>query len=768
MTRLLRFSGLAALGVGLWGCSVMPSADTTATQASLGGDEANVGGPTTPATNDADGTVSGVVDPNTEGGAGVSPGENPTRVVFLRNRLLATAEVTLVFSLGGEFVHLSYLEILPNTITRVVSPVDFDGIRLKGQDVGGSGIDESSISLADAQQAPLFIEIGVAANSGDADGGVEAPDSGTLLEFLSPTEDVEVVPGDAVQVAWRDESLTTPWLVRLSMTDDFQKPREEWIRLSPDLPGHLDGLYDQYTVYIPLAPKGRYWIVLESLNADNVRTSASSGFQLNVGEEFSRSAPRLEFLLQEGDFQFDAADRLTVRWRDEDPDDDALIAFRLITMPLLPQPFEYVLASGIHEDPDGPDEMDSASFSLADVLPAPYQLVAEMTDGRFFSRAFIDLGVELAGDGARTAAPWIIVMNSRETQTVRRGEMVAVEWADGDEDSNARIALELKGAEGLHDAIVLASSIPEDPDGPAGDQISVAIPRIVAPGFYRIRAAISDGERVAYSLAQGVIEVVADTSPENPLPGWSLTVLTPSVDRFSQAGDVAEVEFHLFRDGVLVLDPLETVTVTLSQPAGYAPSSSLTVSATWDAQRGRHRAAFALPAISSDGPSDRDFQVQVSWISSEGQSVGGAAPAKIWIREEPRIESLSVTGPICPSSCEGDFCASIHAKLRVEWRGGGFFTGPEPVEFWMARVGSWSLGLGDRPEDHFFLQTGDERLGESQFFEVTLKDVNGLTNGSFDIIGVVQDPFVGQVLFKDPRTVEVCGASARGSSHQPG
>ena len=115
----------------------------------------------------------------------------------------------------------------------------------------------------------------------------------------------------------------------------------------------------------------------------------------------------------------------------------------------------------------------------------------------------------IEGDGTSDNVPPVLAfVEPAADVTVAQGGGLAVIIDDEDPDSAAVIDFFLEPAEGDGDSIILATGVPEDPDGD-DDSFLFTIGQDVTPGDYRLVGAISDELSTAIEPADGIVHVIA-------------------------------------------------------------------------------------------------------------------------------------------------------------------------------------------------------------------------------------------------------------------
>ncbi|RJP35918.1 MAG: hypothetical protein C4547_08575 [Phycisphaerales bacterium] len=690
--------------------------------------------------------------------------------VVVRNPNEAAVDVVALFTRGGITVNVSFVTVQPESESVIHGPGESDEITLRG--VSDGSLSFSPVTLArgidfDLERPALFVIELVEGDGGDS--GVDEPDpfggSGSSpdpdhesdvppsIELLEPARDVTLPLGSPLVVRWTDFS-PTPANIVISFVA-VEGDRKAFAVSSP-LAERGDGLNDQTEILVQGVPPGEYLVIAEIANENRAAQSVAPGRILVVMDELN-DAPIIRIVQPTEPSRHAVPSALFVAWEDSDDDDNASIRFRLEQTRLGGDRLVYEFPTIYWEDPDDPSS-ESAELALLGALPGVYDLVAHISDGELSGTSRVQGAVEILAEPLNDLPSLSIVEPSGTIET-RRGESLMLSWTDADRNDNAVITLmldpDLQGGDLDGDEVVVASSIPEDPDGP-GDRFALTIPNHLSPGQYRAAGRITDGAATAISFAPGLVRIGVIPGAPGPTPSLSIERLAPPLAL--RAGDV----FHL--DIVVANAPAGDLMVTMandrSRIAVYAARIPADVHDVVSVEV--DTAVLGLP---NDHPV-RWFDVEASLTDDTGLIATAFVAAGVWIRQELRILHVDHAGMGCDEP-RGPNEPPLERSLTIEWYGGGFLTGGSvmaPVAFWLVRDGDGFRGDPLGAEGlHYLLHETVESPGVVQQTAIQPSRLVGIPDGTYAVVAVVEHPDFGRLVEVYPNLIEVCTDGAFGA-----
>jgi hypothetical protein len=156
--------------------------------------------------------------------------------------------------------------------------------------------------------------------------------------------------------------------------------------------------------------------------------------------------PSIQILSPSEPLILDQGTQLTIIWRDEDPDTNALVTLELDPDGLPNSGNEIVLFSNQPEDPDDPDGLDRYVLDTTTIPPDTYAIVARITDD--LNPEVVVTGPALiriveAGLSPANAPPKVTVTQPTLNIGLGQGDVLVIEWTDEDPDSNANLIIVL-------------------------------------------------------------------------------------------------------------------------------------------------------------------------------------------------------------------------------------------------------------------------------------------------------------------------------------
>ncbi len=702
-------------------------------------------------------------------------GEGVVRVL-IRNASDVVVDVTTLFIRDDATVHLTFVQVLPETVSVVVSPVAADLIRLvsvTADDVALAtvtfryGVDFDELSAAVFEISPDITDPSGGDPSQDPNDPSQQPPKNLpgpfappSIDLLEPATDRSVALGSTFQVRWTDESeldgaIVTIWMEPVNGGKDAER-----VQVAAAVAERRDGINDEIQVLVQGLEPGSYLVIGEILVADAVTTSIAGG-RINVFVAPHNEAPTIKLTSPTSPVRINDGDAIDISWEDFDGDfdDNALISFSLAASQPSPVRLSYRIGHLIAEDPDGP-VYDSARLPVTGVLPGWYDLVATIDDGELRGAARIPAIVEVMPQRDNDP-PTIVLQRPAKTINVGEGGTVWVRWSDADANDNAIISLmldsDLGGGELNGDEILLVSSLSEDPDGAGNDEASFILPSQTPLGTYAMVAAITDGMVETVSFAPGLISVVE--TPGAPPPEPSIKIVGPQSALFLRYGS------HI-RFGAVVREArnyeirLALVNELLRVEATHATEQTLV-----NGQNTTLDIDTALLGIPNE-VNLRWFDIEVS-LHVDGRLVDAdVAWASVWIRQEVEIRSAELVEISCQGG-GGILDPSTDPGLAFAWYGGGFLAGgevPSPVEFWLAKNGAWppSIPHGKSRRHRRVLSTVESPAVLRDEF-VPWEEFADLEPGHYVLLALVRHPVFGEILHiprLDP--IEVCAVSDPG------
>lgn len=428
----------------------------------------------------------------------------------VRNESSARVDVTMRFIREDEVVHLAFVRVPSATITTVASPEMVDVVELSGLDEGGRALDAAVFKYGvDFDERTPAEYIVVDRNAPQVPG--DDPQGLLRLSLLEPQTDTTVTLGSALPVRWSDAGGGPSALVRLFLQPEGVTTSASLRSMSPAIGAALDGINDEFALLVQGVAPGSYALVAELADEDRTVQAVAPG-RVTVRDHAGNVAPQVSILEPRSTVELYADERLTIRWSDVDPDDNATIAFTLEQ----PQTAstttgQFRIGPPVAEDPDGAVS-DQLSVSLGGVLPGLYDLVATIDDGELRGVERVERAVRVL-PALSNDPPSLIVLTPAQDKHVMAGDSIEVRWSDGDANDDARISflidanwsrVGLSGGERL-----LVSGLSEDEDGGAGSAV-LTIPADVGAGKYRLIGVITDGMTQVVTRAPGFLLIEGD------------------------------------------------------------------------------------------------------------------------------------------------------------------------------------------------------------------------------------------------------------------
>ncbi len=764
--RSLAICGMAALWSCPLGCGVAPSSDPVESSAASNGQDLPGAEPAAETPGSVGEVTSGEFPGELSGNDGSNPAAGPQ--VQVRNLAPLAARVTVVFSLSGAQAHVAYVRVLGGTTATVISPVNADRADVSGMLADGSSLPPGTFSIAKSgspSAGPVYVIAADTGLPGGSDG--EPPDEGSdeppnlILEF--PVADVTLALGSTLDVRWSDESGAGEAIVIFYLRPVGDLDRSRWVQVSPALSAMLDGINDELKIVLQGAPAGQFELVGE------ISTFTHSVLAVGPGKLFlfhdpGNLAPVIDIVTPSSPVQLGNADFLDIQWEDSDADSSAQVFLSLFGVLDSGETVTFPLAGPIAEDPDDAQH-DSMRVSMRGVLPGTYDLVASLTDGLLSGVSRREQAVQITSTG-HNVAPVISIQQPAEDVEVLTSGSFALAWTDEDPDSSAIISLMLDpdlDAESLDgNEILLISSIAEDPDGAASDDVRLGLPQNLHPGKYVLAASITDGLSQSVAFASGHVIVVDQGEGQGGEP--SVNAVWPIADQHLRLGDS-------FSFGVLLQNisdeelqgryQLRADLTNGEYSVDLLPISLMQInggSRAWSVDGSRlfipHDAAI------------RRFDVVFSLLEGDQLLAHDVAPAPLWFRREFRFDSLDVLHVDCSRPHGTD-----EGSLLVGWTGGGWESRAPGtstlVRFFAAKDGVWPPPLPDN-RTHRLIHAEMESFGVPAVFEIPWSDISGMDEGSYIVVAELEDPFVGEIVheFTD-RPFEVCHIDGQGGGQAP-
>lgn len=443
------------------------------------------------------GTGSRSSDPGPGSGNEAEPGQTvPTSGTVgarIRNLSDRHADVTLNFLLRDTQVHLSFMRVPPQTSTTVIGPEQADTIDASAVDADGQALPERSfvfgVDFDEGTEAVYVIE------------GDEPLDNvPPTLTIVQPAQDVRVPQGGILQAVIDDEDPDSSASIDLYLDPNDVPLDGNEILLGADFPEDPDGPADTFGFSIgPNVDAGFYRLI--AVIEDEVFTEivqSSAVIEVFVPSVDSSGGLSLALLTPAADTAIAVGGNFNVTWTDQAPNDNANIELYLDPNSTDLDGDEFLLASGINEDPDG--AADGTTVSVAGAPTGTYRVLGRMvsTDGTVFAQApgFVTVAIP----------PSLTIDQPAQNVSVFVGQPLSIAWSDEDDDSNAQITLFLDAnTTDLDGDEIQLATFDEDPDGTGQDQASVILN--VEPGTYDVLGVITDGlfTRTARSAGQVLV-----------------------------------------------------------------------------------------------------------------------------------------------------------------------------------------------------------------------------------------------------------------------
>ncbi|MFQ5414277.1 MAG: hypothetical protein ACE5E6_07435 [Phycisphaerae bacterium] len=672
----------------------------------------------------------------------------------VRNESDARVDVTLRFISADVIVHLAFLEVMPGTVTTVVSPRPADTLLISGIDehgvalasgtfVYGTDFDEDTAAtygIVQVEDGPAASVPGDAADPGPVPPpgetiGAPMPDTtgGLTISLIEPSDDRTAPIGSKFDVKWTDESDTDNAVVRIGLRPVGSGHEGTFLPIAPPVGEPLDGLNDRLEVVVQGIDDGLYEVVGRIDDGETEQESVAPGL-IEVVTGADNAAPTLAITGPSAPVELFDGEAMVVTWADDDADDNATITFALVASePLGGAPSSYVISPPLAEDPDGPS-VDEALLLIQGVLPGVYDLVGTIADGTLVGTSRVERIVRMLADPDNDL-PTLELIEPAVDIELEAGHAFGVQWVDSDDNDNGLISVSLSpeaiGVPQGGNEILIAASIAEDPDG-VGDVITLGVPHGVASGTYRVMGAITDGVSQVITYAPGRL-IVSDPPPmpDGPPPP-SIELTKPVDDVFMSLGDPITATLHA------VGLPDDTKLALFLDNTVFGGDVRIEITPSWlDVSY----ATFIVPTGAVDIPNDawpRRFQLEIEAVV-DGATYTGVAPGTMWIRQRFAFAAAEMVHLDCGSPVPG---GPTQAALQFAWYGGGFGAFGEElgaITFWLSGDGTIPVsGQGDAL--HRALLSVAESPGQVQTQTVGLDALTALVAGTYELIAVVAVP----------------------------
>ena len=667
----------------------------------------------------------------------------------IRNEGTIRVDVTLRFVREDVVVHLAYLEVMPQTVTTVVSPEPADVVEVSGVDENGVAIpsqtfvfgvdfDEHNAAVYSVAPEATPANDGAENDAGASSTGADEDSSETAAEtnaapttatisLLAPPADVTYALGSVVRAKWTDSGGSSDAILTVGLRPAGSATGDDYVPLSPQIAVASDGINDEIEFVVQNVSPGLYDVAAELVDGGSTVWAVAPG-RINVVNDAQNSQPSLSILAPNAYAEFVNGDILSLAWADADADDNANIQFSLETSTDVGA-LTYMLGPPFSEDPDGPSE-DAADLVISDVLPGTYDLVGTIDDGHLAATIRLTALIGILPDPVNSPPSIELIQPDANIEVDVNGAFL-VGWIDADENDNAMIAIALDPdldktvADG--DEILLVAAVGEDEDGP-GDYIMLGIPEGVALGTYRVMAVITDGVTEVVAFAPGQIEVASLSPPQDdPVP--SVVVVEPSKDEFQQLSDVITAVLEI--ENVPYGTTAEFYVDNTAFGGSVANKLDLL---SIDPATG----TVELSAVNAMIPNDawpRMFALEAEVIVDD-KSYSDIAPGAVWIRQELVVLDAQVINNPCfvPPPLAGDFVG-----LQFSWYGGGFGVEDETeagVTFWLAGDGLIPAE-GANDESHLLILETTRSPGVVRVNWIEHDAITGLDSGTYRLVAAV-------------------------------
>ena len=781
---LLPFIGLVGCD-GLSGTSA-PSGDPGSSinpspvDAETGG--SNVEAPALPGGPVAVGDVTLEIAGREIGAGGDSGSRVSARVINDSDR---TIEVTLRFLFNDQIVHLAYLQVIPHTVTTVVSPDEADEVRVSGVDDDGNAIPRASflagVDFTDDEPAVfrmLPVELPEVDDPGDEvvviDPPAPPPYTPPPIVALAPDSNLSLPLGSVIDVRWNDESAVAGAVVLVGLRPRGSNDDAAFVQLAPAVAEALDGINDEIRVVLQGIEPGQYdLLTIIDDGVTRVESTAPGSVTLLLAPD--NVAPTIDLTFPDSAIELQSGEVLRVAWEDADIDDNATIIISLEpSAGADPGTPSYVISPPLAEDPDGVGA-DEAVLVIEGVLPGQYDLVGVIDDGSLVGVSRREALVKVVPD-AENDVPWLIfVQPEGEEIRVNPGGSIPVAWTDGDDNDNAMISLMLDPDLSEDDLILLVTALAEDPDG-SGDRIQLGIPETVPAGSYRIAGAITDG--VSRMVAFAPATVLVAPGDGDPPPVRSLRILGGVRDDvLIRLGDLIKVEAELddISDAQFFLSNMDfdgNVRVELIPRLSGEEGDSGTLTLNL---------LTANVAIPNDAWPRKFVLEMLVTIGLGGKSTFAVRP--VWVFQDVVMLDIELHTLACEGDPTSDESSSEDLNEVIMTWFGGDFCDPEEIrdmdgprsgvgcpeslervelDFWLTADGEIP-GPGECPPQdrcprHRLFLTTESSPNQIRTSQIAVTVFEGMESGTYEVAVVDQSrermPIIGS--FVGPLIIELC------------
>jgi hypothetical protein len=788
---IVLLSSVGLLGCdGLTGSTAPPGSSDSGSNVVPSEDEgvgSNGRAPSVPGTPVAVGEVtlevaSRTIDAGAESGSRVS-----ARVINDSDR---TIEVTLRFLFDDRIVHLAYLQVIPHTITTIVSPDRADEVRVSGVDDGGDAIPRATflagVDFTDDTPAIFRMLPIIPPEENDPDDeviGVDPPEpspdpySPPQIVALAPESDISLPLGSTIDIRWTDESAVDGAVVLVGLRPESAGGDAAFVQLAPAVGEPLDGINDEIRVVLQGIEPGVYdLLTIIDDGVMRVESVAPGSVTLRLAPD--NDAPTIEIALPASAIELQGGESFRVAWDDDDADDNATVTISLEPgADADPGAPSYVISPPMAEDPDGPGA-DEALLVIDGVLPGRYDLVGVIDDGSLVGVSRRAGLIKVLPDAVNDV-PRLTFAQPVGDVPVDAGGSILVAWADEDDNDNAMISLMLdpdqSGGELDGDEIVLITALAEDPDG-SGDMVRLGIPETLPPGPYRMGGVITDGVSRMVTFAQATVYV--RPGDVDPPPVRHLRILGGGrEDVFINLGDPIKVEANIENifDARYFLSNLDfggSIRVELiPRPSGEnGDPGNLT---------------FKLPTADAAIPNEawpRKFVLEMVTDIGLGDE-RATASRPVWVFQDVQVLDIDLSHLACSGEASSDESPPENTNgITLTWFGGDFcepFEGldeerPSPDVFCPPSHESlgldfWLTADGEIPEEgrctgedhcprHRLLLTSESSPNQVRSDHIPVPVVQWMEDGSYQMVAVDQSGRRTPILHSSagPLILELC------------
>lgn len=678
----------------------------------------------------------------------------------VRNESEFRADVTSRFIRGETIVHLAFVRVLPNTVTIVSSLEVPDVIELSGIDERGHALVSETLTFGTDFDEVTPAEYVIVGSAPDDPGPGPANLDPPTITMLEPASDKTLTIGSTLLTRWIDETAAPGAVIRISLAPVGSAASADLIPAGPAVGAALDGINDELLIVLEGMDPGLYEVIGEIDDGATVAASTAPG-RVEIVVDQANEAPSLSILSPTELVELANGDVLTVKWADEDEDDNAIITFSLTTaQPTGAVVGPFVISPPLAEDPDG-DGADTAALTINNVLPGLYDLVGRIDDGRLVGTARMEAVVRIR-TGQENDPPQLVLIEPAHDVEIAPGESFHVRWTDSDDNDNAQISLlldpDLESGALDGDEVLLVSGLGEDE---GRDEITLGIPGGVGKGTYRVAGAITDGVSELVTWAPGIVHFGVATTTAPP----ELTLSEPSQEIFTRLGDI----IHVSLETVNVAADADLRLYLTNLPYGGIVRADITPDHVVQNQA----TAFRLPSSTGIIPNNawpRQFDLEAELIVDGSVAGSTVAPGSVWIRQEVEVTRVEMVNYTCTETSEPGADPRDFVGVEVAWFGGGFQE-REPhaeIDFWISNDGSVPI---DDQEDrgHRVFRTASEspnmtRVEQVDFARlVDTRDIPDgqlrliINAGEFHVITVVEPVGFGRIISPPhPSPIDIC------------